>query len=872
MSTVTRNGNSLVMFGGKNATDLYANDLYQVTQTPETINWKILEQNNPPPGTLYGQAVITNNNNNMYLLGGSTSASSTQMPALQSYQYSFESNTWTASPNNSLVITNTTLFPYNRKLHTATYDNQNGIYIFGGAFNGSIIFNDFFYLDITTQQYTRLPTTGIPQYGHTASLLSNGKLVIIGGVVEDPDGDRILQSMSSVFVFDTKSRTWENVNVTRQGFIPSARTSHSAIVTSDDRIIIFGGSNESIERQSMYLNAIGILDTKNWTWSTPDASGIPPFRRSSASAGLLNGNYLTVAFGASRNLFFNDINIYDITHRKWLQSFAPEDNYGFRLTGGAIAGITVACIVFLVIIFILIRTFQRWIRWIVRGLYSSIWKPRYGEPTWAETTRIVLQVILFFIFSAFLVFILLQAINSPNITQTIEKPVTSVQVPDVRFCFDGFPPYNSTDIRMPGVTCMTDIGYPCTEYVRPLNMSIFQPTFADSFGSVNCFLFRSPTDFFLTSTLGQNNGSRLLFNFWGDQTIEHGSIHVSIYPKTMNPNTVMYNILDGPATLMTSISDWINNEISDIQATNVFDIQPFSYSSISYNLVDHTHLQSVGWNYIGFSPVLNSTPEVVSNFRQEAPNSQYPIGHPDIGFIAIFPEAFVDTIKREVKVYTLVNALGFVGGTLGLLIAVQTWLIGFRPRSPWGVVHRWSMGDMKRSLLINLRSKFRITDSGVPLVHPVSNRYSINEFMGMQYATEAQRIHRVEERIQTLELMFKAYYVDDEIFRSLNDANEAGEVNPTRDVRVGGSHSVNDSGQFPPFSSLQASPRAQNMIDDEMLTRTSSVRKSHPDHFLQEFSRHDTGQSGSSDIPLIHIQHPDAPPRQLNTSVQNNDL
>lgn len=47
----------------------------------------------------------------------------------------------------------------------------------------------------------------------------------------------------------------------------------------------------------MYLNAIAILDTKNWTWSVPPVDGIPPSRRSYASAGLLNGNHLTVAFG-----------------------------------------------------------------------------------------------------------------------------------------------------------------------------------------------------------------------------------------------------------------------------------------------------------------------------------------------------------------------------------------------------------------------------------------------------------------------------------------------------------------------------------------------------------------------------------------------
>lgn len=52
-----------------------------------------------------------------------------------------------------------------------------------------------------------------------------------------------------------------------------------------------------------------------------------------------------------------------------------------------------------------------------------------GEPVWAETTRIIFQVILLFIFSVFLAFVLRQAIDSPNITQTIQEAAASVQVP-----------------------------------------------------------------------------------------------------------------------------------------------------------------------------------------------------------------------------------------------------------------------------------------------------------------------------------------------------------------------------------------------------------------------------------------------------------
>lgn len=52
-----------------------------------------------------------------------------------------------------------------------------------------------------------------------------------------------------------------------------------------------------------------------------------------------------------------------------------------------------------------------------------------GEPIWAETTRIVSQVVLLFIFCVFLAFVIRQAIKSPNVTQTIEESSATVDVP-----------------------------------------------------------------------------------------------------------------------------------------------------------------------------------------------------------------------------------------------------------------------------------------------------------------------------------------------------------------------------------------------------------------------------------------------------------
>jgi N-acetylneuraminic acid mutarotase len=171
MASARRN-NSIILFGGENATNSFTDDLYQLTQLTDTFNWQRLPQTNTPPGNLYGQAIITSNNDAMYLLGGMTNTTNNQIAPLQIYQYTFDNHSWNAAPTNTAqVSTNSTSIPLNRKLFSATYDSQNKVYIYGGALNASAIFPDFYVLDLSTNQFAALPNPGVPRYSHTSSLL-----------------------------------------------------------------------------------------------------------------------------------------------------------------------------------------------------------------------------------------------------------------------------------------------------------------------------------------------------------------------------------------------------------------------------------------------------------------------------------------------------------------------------------------------------------------------------------------------------------------------------------------------------------------------------------------------------------------------------
>ncbi|CDH54374.1 hypothetical protein RO3G_02372 [Lichtheimia corymbifera JMRC:FSU:9682] len=782
----------MILFGGENATTWFTNDLYELEATSTGFEWSVLPQNNPPPPISNARAVYMERMDAMVVLGGITNATQNMYLPMQVYSYFFTNQTWVPAASNNEI--NDTIVPNNRRDFAVAADQQNNrIYIYGGGINSTAINNDLWILDTTSMTFTQLPPTDVGHYGHSISLLrynaythahifSNNALVVTGGVRVKSDMTMDLAPMDQLYVFNTQSGTWSIA--TTSGTVPSTRSNHNAVVDANDRIILFGGDNGGPMRWRSYINGVAVLNT-DFTWTTPSNQGIPPSRRSYASAAILDGAHLTVAFGSSLNTWYNDINVLALDsitegYSSWLQSYTAEDSDSSSgWSPGVIAGVTIALVVVVIILIVLLWKFQRYVRWLVMRIHHDIWRPRTGEPLWAETTRIICQIFLLFLFVLCLVFIIRQAISSPHVTQRIIEPAAQVDVPDLRFCFDGFPDYESpTDMRKPGLTCQTDTGTPCASYIQALDPAIFTPVFADALGPVTCFLFRAPPDFKLTSTSGDNVGARLLFTMFGDQSVaSYARVHVSVYPKSMDPNVRVYGINDTVDVLLSDeeVSNWLNNERNDLQATNVYSLAPLSYSVMSYDLIDHRYLQDYGWNYVGFSPITNSSFEIETNFRQEAQNPNYMQTHQDIGLFVVYPETFANIMDREVKVYTLMNALGFVGGIFGLLLTVQVWLFGYRPRSPWGIVQRWSFGDMKRSLLRGLSTSFRTTESsGIPFIHPVHRRFSMlyNNNRPGELPTESngERVARVEERMQVLELLFKSYYVDDEIFRSLDYA------------------------------------------------------------------------------------------------------
>ncbi|CAO3589874.1 unnamed protein product [Absidia cylindrospora] len=376
MATAQRN-NSMILFGGETDSTSYTNTLYQLTQNATGFTWEALPQKNAAQGVVYAQAIVSKDQSSLMVIGGqgnfsapstNSSANATALP-LQLQLYNFASASWSTYPSKAGVA-----MPGNRKLFSATYmDSSNKIYIYGGASSEQNVYGDLWVMDGATAAFTQLKPY-YNRYGHTGSMTSDGKLVIIGGAIVSGNQNS-LASMNQLTIYDTTSNAWSIVNTT--GNVPSPRSDHSAVITSDDKIIILGGDSGAVARKKQFTRSVAILDTKTWTWSIPNMQGILPSSRSYASAAILDGQHVTFAFGSALNVQYNDINVMDVAGTSWLQSFSAEDESSSSgLSTGVIVGVTIACVVLLVIILFLLWKFQAYIRFLVTRIHSDIWKPR----------------------------------------------------------------------------------------------------------------------------------------------------------------------------------------------------------------------------------------------------------------------------------------------------------------------------------------------------------------------------------------------------------------------------------------------------------------------------------------------------------------
>ncbi|ORX45287.1 hypothetical protein DM01DRAFT_1386621 [Hesseltinella vesiculosa] len=762
-----------------------------------------------------------------------------QDPQLSIDYFNVTSHTWQSiyganAGNNTGDATR----PAARFYHATVLINDQ-ILVYGGQ-NKTHAMGDLWSFSLATHQWTSLPLD--PHYsrcGSSLTWINNSSCVVLGGYACAPQqplpSPRPLSSLSSALLFDITNRTFIEKPLT--GPLPTPRLFHTTVQSQDGSTPPYQIYTSS---QGQLQDMVAMLNTQAWQWqSVPGTDNLAQPLPQAMAVGWMQDDLLVYGFGTTYQSVDDAIYILDTGNLQWQAldqpvSVDPPTNLSKTRFILHIAFAVVGGVCLLVLIGIMIRLGRRCLdvvkQWIGNAK-KTIWKPRIGEPAWAESTRLTLMFITMTFFAFLIFFLVNQVINSPIIDQVSysDNPTMSISAPDIRFC---------TNDTQTVIRCATDIGMQCSDYL----IKIAAPVRPKQI----CYLFMAPPNFQLVPTNDRTagNGSYIKFDYYFGQP---AGIETALYHPLHNPNLVSYKLPDvynrsftwKDAMEQASFTVW---DRKGVLTKNVHHLNSHVVTSGSYELIQHTTLRDTLWNYAGFSPQVDTNYEIDSQVLPETMSSQYSSEPAPLGSFHLYPMHYETKVLHEQRAFALVNATGVFGGLFGLFVSFQVVIFGYRPRSPWGIIHRWSVGQMRSSLLHELHKKFIPQSLNVPIVTPMRGESvmtmlkhqsimrktttntlsstqssspatvrspcampspllpsstlpfavstptqpppaaSLSSFFDMTMCDEpesysasasdldTERLTRMEDRMEMLEKLFQAYYIDDEIFFALESA------------------------------------------------------------------------------------------------------
>jgi hypothetical protein len=176
------------------------------------------------------------------------------------------------------------------RYHTATMLQDGSVLIVGGEqelTEGNVkLVTDTWVYRPSNDSFTVAGKITVGRTGHTATLLADGRVLLVGGNAD------AWTYLDSAVIFDPAKSVDPWLPTAP---LPAVRGKHAALKLADDRVAVIGGSGTSGGTPVDYAS-IAIFDPNAGTWSTPALSSLKQ-KRYYHTATLLKNNKVLVAGG-----------------------------------------------------------------------------------------------------------------------------------------------------------------------------------------------------------------------------------------------------------------------------------------------------------------------------------------------------------------------------------------------------------------------------------------------------------------------------------------------------------------------------------------------------------------------------------------------
>jgi len=198
--------------------------------------------------------------------------------------------------------------------HTATLLPNGKVLVVGGR--------QFFYdlasaelYDPASGTWTPTGSLNIPRRAHTATLLPDGKVLVAGGTRED-NGYQVY-SITNAELYDPATGTW-----TATGSLATARGDHTATLLSNGKVLVAGGRPSFSGGGNPPIVSAELYDPASGTWTS--TGNLNTGRWSHTSTLLPNGNVLA-AGGYGNGVVLTSAEIYDSATATWMPTGSLRD-------------------------------------------------------------------------------------------------------------------------------------------------------------------------------------------------------------------------------------------------------------------------------------------------------------------------------------------------------------------------------------------------------------------------------------------------------------------------------------------------------------------------------------------------------------------